>query len=119
VHPLREPVRTYAFGLPDAWEDHPWGESVAKVGKKVFAFFGVTDADDLYLGVKLPHSVDEALSLPFVEPMGYNLSRGNWVSARVPADAPLEMLLAWIEESYRAVASKRLLAQLDGTATGA
>lgn len=31
----------FALTLPEAYEDHPWGESVAKVHKKVFAFFGV------------------------------------------------------------------------------
>ncbi|HEX3220671.1 MAG TPA: MmcQ/YjbR family DNA-binding protein, partial [Candidatus Limnocylindria bacterium] len=66
-------MREFAFGLPDAWEDHPWGESVAKVGKKVFVFFGA-DADDaapdapVHLSVKLPDSHDEALALPFSEP---------------------------------------------------
>ena len=33
----------YALAFPEAWEDHPWGENVAKVRKKVFAFFGVPD----------------------------------------------------------------------------
>ena len=36
----------FALALPEAWEDHPWGESVAKVGKKVFVFFGMPDADE-------------------------------------------------------------------------
>ena len=30
----------FALGLPEAWEDHPWGETVVKVAKKVFVFFG-------------------------------------------------------------------------------
>lgn len=115
MHALADLVRAFTFGLPEAYEDHPWDESVAKVRGKVFVFFGMTDADRLHVGVKLPHSVDEALSLSFVEPMGYGLSRGNWVSADVPADAPLEMLLAWVEESYRAVAPKRLVALLDAS----
>ncbi|HCO04282.1 MAG TPA: dGTPase, partial [Actinobacteria bacterium] len=34
-------VRTFALGLPEAYEDHPWGESVAKVNKKVFVFLGL------------------------------------------------------------------------------
>ncbi|BFO17395.1 hypothetical protein SHKM778_37830 [Streptomyces sp. KM77-8] len=36
-------VRDHALGLPEAAEDHPWGETVAKVGRKVFAFLGVAD----------------------------------------------------------------------------
>lgn len=113
-HPLADPLRSFAFGLPEAWEDHPWGESVAKVGKKVFVFFGRPDAEGtLGFSVKLPLSNDEALSLSFTEPTGYGLDRGRWVTVRAPQDAPLDLFLAWIEESYRAVAPRRLVASLD------
>ena len=111
---LRTELRRAAFALPEAWEDHPWGESVAKVGKKVFVFFGPADGVGPFgFSVKLPISNDEALSLPFTVPTGYGLDRGSWVTVRPPDDAPLEMLLAWIEESYRTVAPKALVAQLD------
>jgi len=33
-------LREYIFSLPGAHEDFPWGESVAKVQKKVFVFPG-------------------------------------------------------------------------------
>ena len=111
---LHEQVRSFAFGLPEAWEDHPWGESVAKVGKKVFVFFGEGEAADgiSHFSVKLPNSHDEAMALPFTEPTGYGLDRGNWVTVHAPADTPPEMLTAWIEESYRAVAPRKLVQQL-------
>ena len=31
--------------MPGAWEDHPWGDTVVKVGKKVFVFMGVDGED--------------------------------------------------------------------------
>jgi predicted DNA-binding protein (MmcQ/YjbR family) len=111
---LDEPIRAFAFGLPEAWEDHPWGDTVAKVGKKVFVFLGTPDASGtLAFSVKLPSSNEEALSLPFTEPTGYGLARGYWVTVHAPPDAPLDMLLGWIEESYRAVAPRALVARLD------
>ena len=111
---LAEPLRAFAFSLPEAWEDHPWGESVAKVGKKVFVFFGSNDGERPFgFTVKLPISNDEALSLPFTVPTGYGLDRGHWVTVRPPEDTPVELLLAWIEESYRTVAPKALVMQLD------
>ena len=114
AHPLAAPLRAFAFGLPEAYEDHPWGESVAKVNKKVFVFFGMPDEDGtLGFSVKLPQSNDEALSMPFTEPTGYGLDRGRWVTVHAPEDAPLDLFCAWIEESYRAVAPKGLVAQLD------
>ena len=112
VGTLAEEVRAFAFGLPEAWEDHPWGESVAKVGKKVFVFFGADQPADggCWLGVKLPESKDDALALPFSRLMGYGLDRGGWVGIQAPPDMPLEVLTRWVEESYRTVAPKALRA---------
>jgi predicted DNA-binding protein (MmcQ/YjbR family) len=113
-HPLAEPLREHALGLPDAWEDHPWGENVAKVGTKVFAFFGQPDADRPFgLTVKLPDSYDAAMALPWGKNPGYRMDRGHWVWLQPPEDAPLEMLTEWIDESYRAVAPKALLKRVD------
>lgn len=116
---VRDQLRAYAFAMPGAWEDHPWGESVAKVGKKVFVFFGTSDPAQLHRGigmsVKLPRTGDLVLALPFAEPTGYGLGRAGWVSVLLqPADLPpMPMLTAWIDESYRAVAPKKQLAELD------
>ena len=110
-HPLSEPIRAFAAGLPEAWVDHPWGETVFKVGKKVFVFLGV--GDEGHLTVKLRDSHDEAMALEWVKPAGYGLDRGGWVSCALPLDAPLEMVHDWIEESYRIVAPRRLVAALD------
>ena len=113
-HPLHAPLRDFAFGLPEAYEDHPWGESVAKVAGKVFVFFGMADATDpLRFTVKLPISNDDALALQFTTPAGYGLDRGRWVTVTPPDDAPADLLLGWIEESYRAVAPKVLVARLE------
>jgi len=110
---LADAVRAFAFSLPEAWEDHPWGESVAKVGQKVFVFFGSDQPPDggCWLGVKLPESKEDALALPFTKLMGYGLGRGGWVGIQAPADMPLEVLTQWVEESYRAVAPKALRRQ--------
>jgi hypothetical protein len=39
------------------------------------------------------------------------------VTVTPPADTPLDLLLGWIEESYRAVAPRQLVARLDADAT--
>jgi predicted DNA-binding protein (MmcQ/YjbR family) len=99
-------LQTFAFGFPGAWEDHPWGESVAKTGKKIFAFFGVDGAAKITL--KLPYSNDAALGVPGAEPTGYGLGRAGWVTIPLGGELPpLEILREWVEESYRAVASKK------------
>ena len=113
---LHDQVLEFALGLPEAWEDHPWGETVAKVGKKVFVFMGMGVDEDgtSHFTVKLPDSHEEALAMPFTETPGYGLDRGFWVTVHAPPDAPLEMLTAWVEESYRAVAPRTLVKALDG-----
>lgn len=110
----------HALSLPEAWEDHPWGENVAKVGKKVFVFFGVPDprGEQLIVCVKLPHSGTRALDLGFTEPAGYGLGKSGWIMARIgKSDAvDVQLVKSWIEESYRAIAPKKLVATLDSPA---
>jgi predicted DNA-binding protein (MmcQ/YjbR family) len=110
----------FALAYPGAWEDHPWGETVAKVKAKVFVFFGMSD-DGLSLSVKLPDSGTFALGLEWTEPTHYGLGKAGWVTARFPARAkpPLDVLRKWIDESYRAVAPAKLLKELDTPAAAA
>jgi predicted DNA-binding protein (MmcQ/YjbR family) len=113
-------VRAFALSLPGAWEDHPWGESVAKVGKKVFVFMGKPKGIAFSLSVKLPTSGFEALELPFTEPTGYGLGKGGWVTASFAAGdrIPVEILKTWVEESYRVIAPKKLVKELDTGSEG-
>src|SRR2546430_17634450 len=71
-----------------------------------FCVFLSQAGERLYLLVKLPHSADAAVGLPFISPTRYRLGRSGWVSARFPKGSaiPLDMFQDWIEESYRAVA---------------
>ncbi len=114
----REHAQAYALTFPGAYEEHPWGETVLKVAKKVFVFLG-KGSEGFGLSVKLPGSGPKALELPFTEPTGYGLGKSGWVSASfAPGELPpLDLLFAWIEESYRAVAPKKLVAALDGQRT--
>ncbi len=111
----RESLKAFALGLPGAFEDHPWGESVAKVRGKVFVFFGRASDDDLHFSVKLPESGAQLLSMPFATPTGYGLGKSGWVSVRCapPQRLPMELMRSFVVESYRAIAPKRLVAQLD------
>jgi catechol 2,3-dioxygenase-like lactoylglutathione lyase family enzyme len=109
----------HALTYPGAYEDHPWGETVARVNKKVFVFFGASGPPGSWgLSVKLPVSAAKALERSFAQPTGYGLGKSGWVSARFEAgdDAPEALLRDWIDESYRAVAPRRLVATLSGGA---
>jgi predicted DNA-binding protein (MmcQ/YjbR family) len=110
-------LRDFALGYPGAHEDMPWGHRAIKVKGKAFLFMG-HQAGGLGLSVKLPQSKDAALMLPFATPTGYGLGKSGWVSADFAKTdkPPLEMLRQWVDESYRAVAPKKLVAQLDAGA---
>jgi len=107
-------LRSHALAYPETHEDFPWGERVVKVRGKVFLFLG-RPKDGLSLSVKLPGSATLALGLPFASPTGYGLGKSGWVTARFgPREKPpVELLQQWIDESYRAVAPRRLAAGLE------
>ncbi len=111
---MRRRVLTYALGFPGAYADHPWDEDLAKVASKIFVFLGMEDSQEPAMTVKLRESREQALSVPGAAPTGYGLGRAGWVTVpfgeRTP---PLPVLKDWVEESYRMVAPKRLVAELD------
>jgi predicted DNA-binding protein (MmcQ/YjbR family) len=108
-------LRDHAMSYPEVTEDFPWGHRAMKVKGKVFVFLGgEKNATELSLSVKLPQSRDMAADLPFAEPTGYGMGKHGWVTARFTkvADVPMELLRAWIDESYRAIAPKKLVKTL-------
>ncbi|MGH9299602.1 MAG: MmcQ/YjbR family DNA-binding protein [Acidimicrobiales bacterium] len=107
----RQKLVAGALGFPETWEDHPWEETVVKVGKKVFVFCGGATPDDPPITLKLRESLEESIGLG-AEPAGYGLGRSGWVTVTC-SKVPVEILEDWVEESYRIVAPKRLSALLD------
>ncbi len=104
----------FALSLPEAFEDYPWGESIAKVQGKVFVFFGADGSPTPRITVKLVESHGHALSIEGAEPTGYGLGKSGWVTVPLQANGvDPELLREWIEESYRIVAPKRLVAALE------
>jgi predicted DNA-binding protein (MmcQ/YjbR family) len=113
VASVRDRLLAHALSFPEAHEDHPWGEDVVKVSGKIFVFLG--PARSRRVTVKLDESNGHALAIEGAEPTGYGLGKSGWVT--VPVRAPgvsLDLLRDWVEESYRIVAPRRLVAELDG-----
>ena len=102
-------LRGWALSYPETVEEFPWGHSAIKVRKKAFVFLSCTK-EALSLSVKLPQSSEAAITLTDAVPTGYGLGKYGWVSCKfAPTDQiPHEMLRAWVDESYRAIAPKRL-----------
>lgn len=110
-----EAMRQLALAYPETHEDHPWGETAIKVKGKVFLFLRV-EPDFVSMSTKLPQSRDVAVDLPFAEPTHYGMGKHGWVTAKITADEGmglLEMMKAWLDESFRAVAPKTLVKKMD------
>ena len=112
-------LKAFALAYPETREDHPWGDTLIKVKGKTFVFMGC-DGNTLALSVKLPQRKEFALEYPFASPTGYGLGKSGWVTAKFEKKdkPPLDILEAWIDESFRANAPKKLVAALSSPACG-
>ncbi len=114
-HKQRREIIDFAVSLPEEGEDFPWGESAAKVKKKVFAFFGMEGSGTLKVCVKLPASGKEALERDEAEVPGYGLGKSGWVLFEYGPDeeADMDQLRDWVLESFCARAPKKLAAMVE------
>ena len=109
-------LREFGLRYPGTHTKSPWPRHLdLAVNDKTFAYLSV-EGEPLGISCKLPRSADQALALPFTKPAPYGLGKSGWVSAQFTTarEVPVAMLKAWIDESYRAQAPKRLVAQHDG-----
>jgi len=113
VAALEARLRAAALAYPEAVEDHPWGESAFKVRGKVFLFLHHGD-DEISCSMKLPVSREFALVWDFAAPTGYGLGKSGWISCRIgtATEVDPDLLLGWLDESYRTIAPKKLVATL-------
>lgn len=105
-------LRAFGLAYPGAHTKSPWpGHLDLAVKDKTFAYLSL-EGEPLHVSCKLPRSGELALLLPFCEPAAYGLGKSGWVVASFEKHAPdVDMLKAWLDESYRAQAPKKLLAQ--------
>lgn len=80
------------------------------VGKKAFLFLGEGDAR-----LKLGGSIPQAEALASRQPDRCEVGIHGWIKLMFKGDLAIdaETLAAWAEESYRLMAPKRLVKQLD------
>ena len=105
-------IRKFARGMPQAAEDFPWGHRAFRVGKGKIFLFLAWDNGVFSVTAKLPKTQSMALTLPFAELTGYGMGKSGWVTAKFQGrdEVPVGLLVQWIEESYRAIAPKRVAA---------
>jgi predicted DNA-binding protein (MmcQ/YjbR family) len=108
-------LKAYGLAFPGAHSKSPWpGHDDLAVKDKTFAFMSVP-GEPLSISCKLPVTRVQVLKEAFAQPTGYGLGKSGWVTMKFDADAkpPVELLKRCILESYRAVAPRKLVAQLE------
>lgn len=82
-----------------------------RAGSKSFLFLGLAD-----MMLKLGSSLPDAVALAAEHPDMYKVGANGWVTAKFHDDAmpPLDLLKRWVDESYRLVAGRKLVAMLPG-----
>lgn len=108
-------LRAVAAGYPEATEGIACEGTVIekhtfKARTKAFLFIGTAD-----LMVKLSASLTEAAEMAATEPGRYRAGAHGWVSVTFDDEyiPPMRIIERWIDESYRLLAPKGLVAVLD------
>lgn len=112
-------LRAFGLAFPGAHPKSPWpGHLDLAVKDKTFAYPSL-EGEPLSISCKLPRASRLALTMPQCSPTPYGLGKSGWVSATFASNEkpPVQLLKAWLEESYRAQAPKTLVKVLDGTAS--
>lgn len=99
-------LRRYSLDFQGAEEDHPWGDTVWKVGGKIFVFAG-TESGKFTVKATLDQQAVLILH-PNIERAAY-VGRFGWVTVHVQDEESLGLCREMIEASYRMIAPKRFL----------
>jgi predicted DNA-binding protein (MmcQ/YjbR family) len=109
----QDELLAHCLSKPGAWQDEPWeGDTVVKVGPKIFAFLGSADGAATHgsVGVKCAahrDAADEWLKLypDDASVMAY-IGRSGWNTLRFGGAIPDDEVLDAVDESYRMIVAK-------------
>jgi predicted DNA-binding protein (MmcQ/YjbR family) len=102
----KDELMAYCLGKPGAWPDEPWeGDTVAKVGPKIFAFVGGTSVG-LKCGAGREAADEWIKQYPDDASVMRYIGRGGWNNLTFGGAIPDEEVIEAIDESYRLIVSK-------------
>lgn len=102
-----EEMLRHCLAKPGAWQDEPWeGDTVVKVGPKIFAFLG----SETSVGVKCGRTREEAdewlARFPEDASVMAYIGRSGWNTLRMDGAIPDGELRDAVDASYEAVLSR-------------
>ncbi len=116
---VTDKLRAHALKLPEVEEGTSCNKSSYKARNKAFVYLGIKE-DSFNLMLKIGPSQGEAKKLAKQYPECFGLGKGGWIKVEFQSDQqpPPGVLQRWIEESYRLLVHKDLVAILDGKGVG-
>ncbi len=117
--PFHDRLLSIVLKLPGAYEDRPWGSVHCKVDGKIFVGWGRMDDGEMSMGIR----VDKALQ-PMLVANDKRFTIAKYVGQHGGVDMRLGPKPDWAEvenlivESYRIIAPKKRLRELDGQGDG-
>jgi predicted DNA-binding protein (MmcQ/YjbR family) len=97
-------LQEHCLAMPGAWEDYPWGETVFKVGKKMFANCHAPETGGLSVMLKATRDDQAALvQLPGITKAAY-VGQHGWITALITDDAGFNLVKDLATASYNLVA---------------
>jgi predicted DNA-binding protein (MmcQ/YjbR family) len=106
-------ISAYCLSKPEAFEDHPWGDTVFKVGSKgkIFCFCGT---ETPVISVKSTLEKQAALiQHPDIGIAAY-VGRYGWVTVQMRDEATFQLAFELIDESYDLVNPRPRKGRRDG-----
>lgn len=115
VSPIAQQLQEIASGYPEVSESPSCVNRSFKARKKGFMFLGEKDGGVLRLMVKLDEGIGSAQEVAEANPGEWKVGGPGWVTGNFTDDTapPIETMAEWIDESYRLLAPKTLVKQLD------
>lgn len=112
--PIHDRLLAIVLRLPGAYEDRPWGSVHCKVDGKIFVGWSRLDDGDTSLGIRVDRALQPMLvaSDPRFTIAKY-VGKYGGVDMRLGPDPDWDEVEALIVGSYRAIASKQRIAELD------
>ena len=116
--PLHDRLLAIVKTLPGAYEDRPWGEVHCKVASKIFVGWGRHEDGLMSLGFKTDKELQALLvsSDPRFTVAKY-VGKHGWVNMKPGAKPNWDEVEHFIVQSYRLIAPKKLVKELDARGT--
>jgi len=116
--PTHDRLLAIVLTLPGAYEDHPWGSIHCKVQEKIFVGWGRHDDGKMSLGFKTDKSLQSMLIASDKRfTMAKYVGKHGWVDMALGPKPNWDEVEQFIVESYRLIAPKKLLKELDAHGT--